>query len=106
MFTKRMKDVRAIYNESELLSGWLSENKGDFGMDNSEKIVSFGCSNFKDWEGFWKGRHYEAGRIRRQYECGDRSHRFFELDVALGLGGVPKEELLRSTDQSPVVRPP
>ena len=84
-----MKDVRDIYmNQSQAKAGWLSENKGDFGMDNSEKLKALDAAISKIEKDFGKGAIMKLGDKSKNMDVETVPTGSLSLDLALGLGGL------------------
>ena len=72
------------------MAGWLSENKGDFGMDNSEKLKALDAAISKIEKDFGKGAIMKLGDKSKNMDVETVPTGSLSLDLALGLGGLPK----------------
>lgn len=75
-------------------------------MGQDDKIKALEAAITKIEKDFGKGAIMKLGDSGNHMNVETVPTGSLSLDVALGLGGVPKEGLWRSTDRSPVVRRP
>ncbi len=75
-------------------------------MGQDDKIKALEAAITKIEKDFGKGAIMKLGDSGNHMNVETVPTGSLSLDVALGLGGVPKEGSWRSTDRSPVVRRP
>jgi len=71
-------------------ASWLPQNKGDFGMDNSEKLKALDAAISKIEKDFGKGAIMKLGDKSKNMDVETIPTGSLSLDLALGLGGLPK----------------
>lgn len=75
-------------------------------MEKDDKLKALDAALSQIEKQYGKGAVMKLGDPTAQMNVETIPTGSLSLDIALGLGGIPKEESLRSTDRNPVVRPP